>query len=167
MVKIGISPQIDSCKYIYMASISETDEEHLTVVVREARVFSDEETAEANTPSPIAGANIIGVDEKSRVFQLVWKRYVGYVVRNDSYAPMLESEIIESGIILRKYSSSKFLDYIAETTFASIYFPDGLIHIRVPCLDHIIDVISPDLPIISLLSGEPPLRSVAGEGRDD
>ena len=165
MTTSSLSPQIDSCKYILMRSISETDEDFLKIVVREARDFTDEETAATGLVGPIEGATLIDADENSRTSELIWKRYVAVSVRNESYAEADETANIESGRLLRIFRSSNFLRYVSKTTFAEMY-PEPLIHVEIACLNHIIDVVSTMLPVISLLGGVPPLRSVTGNDGD-
>jgi hypothetical protein len=160
MAEVGLSPQIDSCEYVLLQSISETDEDHLTIVIREAVTLSEEETKLRGPAQPLQGASLIAADEHSRTFKLVWTSYISYVVHNESYSMRTPIDRIKSGRYLRVYETSAFLEYVEKATFASIDYPGPFTHVEVACLSHIIDVVSTELPIISMSSGKPLLRSV-------
>lgn len=49
------------------------------------------------------------------------------------------------------YSKSRFLDYVRGATLASDDYPGKLSHYGINCLNHIVDVISIEEPLIDIL----------------
>ena len=52
------------------------------------------------------------------------------------------------GKAFRVYSKSKFLDYVKATTYVTTDYPGPYNHYGFICLDHIINVVSSDAPIV-------------------
>lgn len=143
------SPEIESCKYVYLRELSEPSDNSLRLVAEEARVASEKE------PVQLPGINLSGMpiisDDKCRLFELVWTSYIAYSVVNESFAMVDETEKIESGRILRAYSQSKFLEYVKVATLASQDYPGPYNHLQLVCLNHVINVASTTIPEIRIL----------------
>jgi hypothetical protein len=89
----------------------------------------------------------IETTDESRVFEIVWRHYVGYTVLNESYADVSDEECFE-GTRFRIYSKSHFIDYMFRATFASDEHPGPTRHYCVACEDHILHVLSVDAPAV-------------------
>jgi hypothetical protein len=84
------------------------------------------------------------------IFEIVWRHYVGYSVLNESYAAVDDAEQYE-GIRFRIYSKSHFIDYMALESFASDDYPGPTQHYCVACEDHIVNVLSVEVPAVQRL----------------
>jgi hypothetical protein len=84
----------------------------------------------------------------SRIFEVVWKRYVAYSVRNESYAQNDEYNV-STGRRFHIYSKSRFLDFIGYATFASDGYPGPIQHVGIGCEDHFVDVVSTEEPTVT------------------
>jgi hypothetical protein len=76
-----------------------------------------------------------------------FEAYIGYSVLNESITNLDDYEEFE-GKAFRIYSKSRYLDYINVSTFASNDYPGPYKHYGIACLNHIIDIISTEEPII-------------------
>jgi hypothetical protein len=147
--------EIDSCKYLYLASLGEPDEGGLKLVVHEARVggavdknvLATESLPEVR--SLLQQCNTIVHEPGCRVITLYWPSFIAYAVENESFA--CNDEAAEStGRLFRLHTKSAYLDYLSKATFASADFPGPFKHWSVLCLDHIINVASTDEPAINV-----------------
>lgn len=88
------------------------------------------------------GAHPIESIEGCKAFQLSRTLYLAYLVTEElvgSNAPTGYNDEGCTGSILRVYSKSHVLDHIMPDTGGHIY---DLLHYKVVCLDHLIDVVS-------------------------
>ncbi|MCM3704107.1 hypothetical protein M3205_00085 [Cytobacillus firmus] len=91
----------------------------------------------------------IEVDDNLPVPQLDFETYVAYSIINESFTVMDDYQIFE-GNIFRIYSESGYMDFTKEGTIAEDVFPEKqLVHYQIPCLDHIVDIISYEEPKIT------------------
>ncbi|MBB6691047.1 hypothetical protein H7B90_06480 [Cohnella xylanilytica] len=121
--------------------------------VNSLRLFFSRSKA-GNTPEPlmVGGRNLgdsysINIDADSPVIQIDFEHYIDYSIRNESFTVWDDYEIF-TGKIFRVYTKSRYLDYIGTGTIASDDYPGPFKHYGMSCLDHIVDVISTDEPII-------------------
>jgi hypothetical protein len=91
-----------------------------------------------------------------RSFELKWNRCIAYTATDETYAPI--DRIIEpttySGRWFESFDNSRFLRYIAETTFAVEHHSLVLEHIRVRTYNWVIDVASDEAPQVRELEIE-------------
>lgn len=99
----------------------------------------------------LPGGTRVATTEQSRVFEVVWSRYVAYSVLNESYASVDISEQYE-GHRFRVYSQSHFIDYVSRASFATAQYPGPTEHYAVVCENHVVDVISVAAPIVSRIT---------------
>ncbi|MBP0492892.1 hypothetical protein [Roseomonas indoligenes] len=146
-----LSPDIDSCRYLYLRRLWEPWENGLGVTVDEAVVGSGKVPDTATSVGPIV------VGTQSRAFQLIWPRYVAYSVTNESYTVLREADRIASGRLLIRYAASEYLDHLHRATIYGEMtdFLGEMIHIRLVCLNHIIDVVSGDIPEVQSVPPRP------------
>ena len=149
--------EIDSCKYLYLREIGEPRDNRLRVVVEEADASPFAESRK------IAGAALtelhpIESGENSRLFEIIWENYIAYDVMNESYARVGDYDVVQSGKLMKIYSRSHFLDYLALASIASEGYPGPFMHYGLICLNHVVDVACPNPPTINILRPRPRLN---------
>lgn len=142
---------IDDCKWIFLRFIGEPEGCSLRLVIEEAKADGPPEDIEISPGRVITGTVPIESDPTCREFELVWPSYVSYSVRNESFCTLDEEEMWE-GRLLRRYAKSHFLDHVAKSTFAGDDYPGPLHHWGVNGLNHIVDVVSVDEPLVREIS---------------
>jgi hypothetical protein len=148
-----VSALIESCKRLYLHRIEEPEPNLLRLMVVEAIAGTPYTKTDFNIfelEKILGDAKPIAYEPGSKVFELSWSDYVAYSVRNESYVSEDDSEI-KTGRLLLEYSSSKYLDFIRSATFAGIACRKPLKHFGICCMDHIIDVVSEEGPVIKAL----------------
>ncbi len=150
MIGRFISLEIDSCRYVFLRSLSEPKDNSLRLLIQEADTSTVEESVTVGGVV-LKGTHAILSSETSRTFELVWEHYIAYAVRNESFTVEDKEEVADSGRLLRIFSKSHYLDYIKKATIAGPEHPGPIIHACIICLNHIIDVAAVDLPVTRLL----------------
>jgi hypothetical protein len=149
--RADISCEIDACRFLCLRDLAEPGDNCVRLVVQEAEVsHAADETTRPGAASTDYGA--IASHETSRTFELVWQHYVAYAVRNEGFTTASDDDLVASGGVHCVYSRSHFLDYARHAAIARADYPGPLTHIGVICLNHIVDVVAVDLPVIRLLS---------------
>jgi hypothetical protein len=138
---------IDSCEFLFLKQIEELDYNGLRLVLEEG-IASPEVVSIKLANTELTGCRRVKATNSSRIFEVVWKLYVAYAVRNESYARNNEYDVSTGGR-LRIYSKSRFLDFIGHATFVSEGYPGPVQHIGIGCEDHIIDIASVDAPTVT------------------
>ncbi|MEK8028839.1 hypothetical protein [Pseudaquabacterium rugosum] len=145
---------IQACEFLYLHSISEPEEGGVRLVIHEART-GEQVNAEVLDSEPLAEVKKILAQSSAivhspgcKVFTLTWAKYIGYCVENESFAlPEPDSSEYE-GRLLRVYTKSVYLNYLARSSFATPDYPGPFRHYCVLCLDHIVNVASTQAPTI-------------------
>jgi hypothetical protein len=132
--------EINDCSSLFLDEIVELDHQRLRLVISEGLPDGNPVSLKIGGTT-ISGATRIEVTAESRVFELIWTTYVGYSVRNESYAQPSEDEVYE-GNRLRIYSKSPFIDYISRATLACDEYPGPTRHYELVCENHIVDIVS-------------------------
>ncbi|HMD09513.1 MAG TPA: hypothetical protein VKH63_18430 [Candidatus Acidoferrum sp.] len=159
------SPEFDSLnsvKYLFLRHLSEPRDNSLRLVVEEA-------VQNRFAPPPVPSDNP-GLDEilkrswpvesiqGCKTFELTWNRYAAYLVTEELVGSggSYDHETY-TGRLLRVYTKSHFLDYLARDTGGHV---DPVQHYKLLCLNHLIDIGSYGPPDIRLTgpSSAPPLR---------
>jgi hypothetical protein len=145
---------LNQAKYLYLRHLSEPEENSLRLVVEEAVADRTETVSTPDPASPFAeirkGASPIKSVEGCRAFELEWTRYVAYLVTEEvvgsggSYA-----EETFTGNLFRVYTRSHFLDHLSRDTGGHT---EPILHYKLICLNHLIDVASYSPPEVRLLS---------------
>ena len=94
-------------------------------------------------------------NENSRLFEIIWDHYIAFNIMNESYGRVDDYDVVKSGKLMRIYSKSHFLDYLALASIASRDYPGPFVHYGLVCLNHVIDVACPNPPSINLLRPRP------------
>lgn len=144
MATMSALEELDRCKYLFLAGVSEPEENSLRLLVQEGLRAGEPETWHIGSGS-IHGIVPIDVTADSRTFELYWPSYISYTVRNESFC-MWDKEEAWEGSSFRIYTRSKFLDFVANATFATSVYPGPFRHYSVLCADHIIDIASQEPP---------------------
>lgn len=137
-----------------MHEIGEPVDNELRIVIHEAKAGVvgerkvDEEQSEV-LKEILENAAPIEHGAGCKLFELYWPSYVAYSVRNESYTTVDDYEEFEGRLIV-KYTKSRYLDFVSKATFADSIFPGPLSHFGIFCLNHIIDVISAEEPIVTV-----------------
>jgi hypothetical protein len=140
-----IAKSLDSCYTLFLQEIGEPRENELRLLLLEG-MRSDEAESRQLAGVTFEGLHRIRPTDGGRVFELIWNQYIAYAVANESFAVANGRENADSGHLLRCYSQSAFLDYVAHATVATAEFPGPYTHARILSESHIIDVVSTAAP---------------------
>lgn len=148
---------IEACKWLYLNEIGEPADNELRLVITEAMsgepvdasVVAKEELPELR--EILANSRPIVHGPGCRVFEIIWPCYIAYSVRNESFVSVNSSEV-KTGRLFVEYSVSKYLDFVEAATFARADFPGPFKHWGINCLNHIVDIVSTDLPKMKVIT---------------
>jgi hypothetical protein len=132
--------------WIFLTDLHEPEENSLRLAVAEAATIEPNE----KISGPTSLRAPITITSDSRRFELVWKDYVAYSVRNESFAQPDKDCPSVTGVFLERKSSA-YLRFLEETTFATSVMQKPMRHWEINCLNHCIDVVS---------FGEPAVREI-------
>ncbi|MBK0011609.1 hypothetical protein [Stenotrophomonas sp. S41] len=141
---------LDGCDYLFLTDIGEPEANCLRLVIEEGRVTGEPRRVDLGQGHWIDGVRAIEITSDSQRFELVWDDYISYVVHNECYQSGDDSEDW-SGNLFRRYSRSKFLDYLDHATFADSRYPGPFAHYQLICQDHVIDIAALQPPKMRLL----------------
>jgi hypothetical protein len=142
---------VDSCAYLLLRTIEERSDNELRLLIDEARAGGPPDAVPSILSPHILGARLVSHQHDCRVFEFLWSSYVAYGIRNESYVAGDAYEQA-SGRLFRRFTRSRFLDYVSLATFAGAEYPGPLKHMGIVCGNHIIDVVSTDEPTVRILS---------------
>jgi hypothetical protein len=147
---------LNQAQYLYLRHISEPEDNSLRLVVEEAMADRSETGSMRDPASPFAeilkDASPIKSTDKSKTFELHWSRYVAYLVTEEVVGSGGDYEgEIYTGKLFRLYTKSHFLDYLSRDTGGHI---EPILHYKVICQNHLIDVASYSPPEVRILSAE-------------
>lgn len=133
--------KLNDCRYVYLESFGRgTQALDLRVELFEAGFQTD---------SPISP------DGNFLCFTIVFKNYLAVSIINESYDDgdgenSTEWLADKTHKLLASYDKSHFREYVSAVTFATADFPGPQRHFEINCLDHILNVICQDDPIITI-----------------
>src|SRR5690606_424392 len=137
--------EMDRHKYLDVLEIGETEDWEHRIVIAEAGAIENsepltpEEEPDASIRELLSGCRPIEVTASSSIYEVRFEDYVTYSIRNESFVSADPGEVYE-GQLARIYSKSAFLDYVANSTFATSDYPGPFKHYGFCCLNHIVDV---------------------------
>ncbi|MBD8530577.1 MULTISPECIES: hypothetical protein [unclassified Massilia] len=141
---------IDACAYLYLEEIGEPSDNELRLKIVEAKSDgapgSVDERNEA-LHEILSTASRIESGSGCQIFELYWPSYVAYSVRNESFCLVDAYEEFDGRLFVR-YARSRYLDFLVKATFADASYPGPFVHYGIFCLNHIIDVVSLDAPVV-------------------
>jgi len=150
---------LNSVRYVDLREISEPDKRvfnAVRIVVEEA-VVNEAAVAVSDRPElacVLAGAHPIESFDGCKTFSLSWKHYLAYLVTEElvgSNAPSGYDDEVYTGKILRVYTKSHFLDHVMRDTGGHT---QEILHYKLICLNHLIDVVSYYSPEVKVLAGD-------------
>lgn len=136
--------------YIYMHSILEPEDNSLILNFERCNVNKIPENFKAEDID-LENSHSIEADETLPIVQLKFDWYIAYSVRNESFTVKDDYELSE-GKSFRIYSKSRYMDFISLSTIASNFHPGPFQHFGIRGLNHVIDVVATEEPIISLVN---------------
>jgi hypothetical protein len=142
--------QIDSAAYLFLGRLFEPRDNQLTIVLQEA-VANKVKTG----PRTFAGVDfgdVTPIEHTSdcRIFTLSWTSYVTYCVTEEMVGSCGEyKDDVYTGRLLRQYSKSNFLSFLAKETGAH-FAPYQ--HYKICCQNHNIDIAATASPTLSVLT---------------
>jgi len=141
--------EINECGSLFLADFQDQGRSGIRVVVAEGLPVGQPTMIEVGG---IVIPNCVPIEttDQSRIFEIVWRHYVGYSVLNESYAAVHDAEQYE-GTRFRIYSKSHFIDYMSLASFASDEYPGPTQHYCVLCEDHIVNVLATEAPTVERL----------------
>jgi hypothetical protein len=145
---------LNQTKYLYLRDISEPQENSLRIVVEEAVENRADTESMRNPVGPFSeimtDARPIESTDKCRSFELHWNQYVAYLVTDEVVGSGGDhGDEIYTGKLFRVYARSHFLDHLSRDTAGHI---EPILHYKLVCLNHLIDVASYRPPEARLLS---------------
>lgn len=141
-------------KYLYLRELSEPRDNSLRIIADEA-VLNRSAAPLVSSDQPklaeiVTDYSPIEFTEGCKKFELSWKHYIAYLVTEECVGSCGRYDAESyTGKILRVYTKSHFLEHLARDTGAHT---DPLVHFKLICLNHLIDVASYSPPEIRLLS---------------
>lgn len=149
-------------KYLFLRQLSEPRGNCLLLVVQEAienRVGASSVHADNPELSEIL-TNTWPIEsvEGCKTFELYWNRYAAYLVTEELVGSASDYDDEKyTGNVLRIYNKSHFLDHLVTDTGGHI---DPILHYKLICLNHLIDVASYAPPEIRQIESDahPPAR---------
>lgn len=139
---------LNSAKYLFLRNLTEPHDNALRLVVQEA-VDNPGGIVRAYVELPelqeiLRDAWPIESTESCRTFELTWKYYVAYLVTEECVGSCgsCEDEVY-SGKLFRVYTKSHFLEHVGRDTGGHT---DPVLHFKLVCLNHLIDVAAYDAP---------------------
>jgi hypothetical protein len=148
---------LNQAEYLYLRNISEPEDNSLRLVVYEAIADPSATGSMQDPTSPFAEirkrARPIKSTHKCKAFELQWRRYAAYLVTEECAGSggSYEGEVY-TGKLLRVYAKSHFLNHLSCDTGGHI---GPILHYKLVCQNHLIDVASYSPPEVRLLSTAP------------
>jgi len=142
------------CKYLYLDRLFEPSENQLSIRVLEATgggpVPSAVIDAERLVPLKEILMKASSIEHRAgcRIFEITWPSYIGYSVRNESFAIAELENSTGFSHFFCEYASSTYLNYLKQASWACNDHPGSYKHWAVNCLNHIIDIASVEEPQI-------------------
>jgi hypothetical protein len=151
-----LAEQINSAKYLYLRGIREPVDNRLEILVEEA-VVNEQRRGHIQRPTELPEIAAILKDSAPIesvpgcfTYRLYWKHYAAYLVAEECVGSCgsYDDETYK-GNLFRHYTKSHFLDHLSRDTGAH---SNPLLHYKVVCLNHLVDVAAEDPPDIEMVS---------------
>jgi hypothetical protein len=154
---MGLADYLDElnlCDCLFLEGLEEPRANELRLLLKEGRI------SRVAVPIEVTGQSLgegypVEFDDSCASYELIWDFYVLYQITNESFG---RQEACEEGTVGKRTTlleSSALLDYALRSTLASNTYPGKLLHFRLVCSDHVIDVISTNAPEFRRIGSEP------------
>ena len=150
-----LAARINRASYLFMRSIQEPIDNQLSLIIEEA-AENEEKRGQITRPSDSPEIQALLKDtapiesiDGCLTYRLFWPKYVAYLV-TEQLVGSCGSYDDEShqGRLFRLYSKSHFLDHLTHDTGA---YSHPLLHFKIACLNHLVDVASEMPPAIEII----------------
>jgi hypothetical protein len=133
---------LNSAQHLYLREIREPRDNSLRLVIQEA--VANRRGAVASRPGIPTTEGLwtecapIESTEDCRTFELLWERYVAYLVTEECVGScgQYDDEVFTSRLF-RVYTKSHFLQHLSRDTGGHA---EAIVHYKLTCLNHLIDV---------------------------
>jgi len=126
---------LDCHEELFLLSIGEPFDNQLRLILSEGGIIQEE-------PEELVGDastyQLISAREGAAFYEVLFKSYVAYSVRNESFT-MRDDEEVWAGRLCCLYERSKFLDYVRLSTIGRDE-ERPIIHFGINCANHVVDV---------------------------
>jgi hypothetical protein len=139
--------QIDAHRCLFLTDLREPADGSLRLVIEEGKAGGPGVDLDLGDGVVLPGSRPIEIDESCAAYEVLFEGYIAYAVRDESFTIADDEEVFD-GTLFCIYSQSKFLDFVAASTFADDQYPGSFTHYGLNCLNHIVDVASPSSPRI-------------------
>ena len=151
----GVVSLLNQARYLFLCHISEPEVNSLRLVVEEATA---DRTGTVLTPDPTGpfaeiqkGASRVKPIKGCRTFELHWRHYVAFLVTEEGAGSAgRDEDEVYTGRLFRVYSKSHFLHHLSHDTGGHF---EPVLHYKLICQNHLIDVASYEPPEIRLSTG--------------
>jgi hypothetical protein len=133
-------------RYFFLSEIGEPEDNTLRLVVIEASA----QGIEVKVPGTGLTGQPILPEPTAKPLELTWTSYIAYAVRNESYATPEEGQQPPTDMLSERQGTA-FLTFVAQATFATVDFPGPFRHWELVCLNHVVDVVSTEAPVVRQL----------------
>ena len=141
-----IKEEIDSKRFLSLVKTYEPEINTIEITVTEA-VLGEEMNVAVNKKVMTTG-NILERKKENPIYKLIFKDYIAYSIIEETSAVVDDYEVY-TGNLIRFYSKSHFIDYIAKVTSVNYFNNELFFHFQIACIDHVIDIASKVQPIIT------------------
>jgi len=155
-----LARQLDDCHSLYLRFIGELRDNQLRLLIEEAKLQDPIVRSGNEVPGSIqtlfSHARPIESDSTCRVFEFIYDEYISYTISNESYSKYPKEPEILTGKFFRVFTWSHLLEFTRLTSYAGDEHPGlgPLQHHEIPCLNHVIDIVTTRPPTVALLSNE-------------
>ncbi|NMC55673.1 MAG: hypothetical protein GYA50_00405 [Eubacteriaceae bacterium] len=136
---------LENIEYVYLEKIYEIQDNYLRLTFDRCKIEKDID--QINNDDELCTYGSFEVDYTLPLIQIDFDWYIGYSVLNECFTVRDNYEKF-IGKTFRIYTKSRYLDFIKAGTIASVDYPGPFKHYGIVCLNHIIDVVSANEPII-------------------
>ena len=145
---------INSHQFLFLTSISELATNVLSLEITGAVAGTPSVDLEAvlsveNIRDIATNLQPIEPVEGCSVYSIIFKNYIAYAVRSESYAQDAAEDLYQ-GTRACIYTKSAFLTFLEKSTFASSDYPGPFTHYGFSCLNHVVDVVSCHPPKVTV-----------------
>jgi hypothetical protein len=143
--------RLSESRYLYFRSIFEPRDNSVTILVDEAILDDLPPEQRPDSTVPFSSYAPIRTTDKCLSFEIGWNRYVAYLVTEEMVGSGGDSsDEIYTGRLFRTYTKSHFLEHLSRDTG---YHESTVLHFKILCLNHLIDVASYQRPNIRIVPG--------------
>ncbi len=140
---------LNAARYLYLRELKEPKDNSLRIVVGEAAVRRSAQ-ARPEAAGTFTEMSRIETTKDYSSFELFWNHYVAYLVTEELVGSngTCDDEVFTGGVF-RIYTKSHFLEHLARDTGGHF---EPILHYKMICLSHLIDVASCTPPEIRQIS---------------